>query len=56
MLKYSLDKKPAFFRAMSPEMFFEAEAMETDAVIDELQAPVDLDEQLDALLRVSEAR
>lgn len=51
MIKYSSDKLPAFFRAMSPELFFEAEAMETEAVLKELDTDLELDEELEALLK-----
>jgi hypothetical protein len=51
MIKYSSDKMPAFFRAMSAELFFEAEAMETEAVLNELNTDLDLDEELEALLK-----
>lgn len=54
MLKFTEQKKPAFFRAMSPELFFEAEAMETETVMDNLKdnlkGETDLDAELDALL------
>ena len=50
MLKFTEQKQPAFFRAMSPELFFEAEAMETETVMDNLKGETDLDAELDALL------
>lgn len=50
MIKYSSDKMPAFFRAMSPELFFEAEAMETEVVLNELNSDLELDEELEKLL------
>ncbi len=50
MLKYTEEKQPAFFRAMSPELFFEAEAMETEAVMSGLESDVDVDAELDELL------
>ena len=50
MIKYSSGKMPAFFRATSPELFFEAEAMNTEAVLGELNTDVELDAELDALL------
>jgi hypothetical protein len=49
-----LEKKPAFFRAaFGFELFFEAEAMEAEAVADSLKVAVEVDEELDALLGVS---
>lgn len=50
MLQYSDQKKPAFFRVMSPELFFEAEAMDTENVLGALNNSVDLDAELEALL------
>jgi len=50
MLKFTDQKQPAFFRAMSAELFFEAEAMETETVMDGLKADVSVDAELDALL------
>jgi hypothetical protein len=50
MIKYTSEKQPAFFRSMSPELFFEAEAMQTEAVLKELNTDVELDAELDALL------
>lgn len=54
MIQYSDQKKPAFFRIMSPELFFEAEAMDTKNVLDALSNSVDLDAELEALLNESE--
>jgi hypothetical protein len=54
MLNYTLDKMPAFFASMSPELFFEAEAMETETVLNDLNETVEIDAELDLLL--SEAR
>jgi len=51
MIRYSSDRMPAFFRIMSPELFFEAEAMETEKVLGELNVDVELDAELDALLK-----
>jgi hypothetical protein len=51
MIKYASDKMPAFFRVMSPELFFEAEAMQTESVLQELNTDVELDEELEAFLR-----
>jgi hypothetical protein len=51
MIKYTSDKLPAFFRAMSPELFFEAEAAETESVLNELYTDLELDKELEALLR-----
>lgn len=50
MTQYSYEKKPAFFRVAFAEMFFEAEAMEAEAVDIELAADLDLDTELDAIL------
>ncbi|MFJ9847863.1 hypothetical protein [Streptomyces sp. NPDC101150] len=50
MSNYTLDKQPAFFRAHSPEMFFEAEAVDTQIVVEGLQANVAVDADLDAIL------
>jgi hypothetical protein len=50
MENYSFEKKPAFFRVSSPEVFFEAEAMETETVVNNLNANVEIDAELDALL------
>jgi hypothetical protein len=50
MSNYTLEKQPAFFRGFSAEMFFEAEAMETEAVVENLQADVEVDAELDAIL------
>lgn len=54
MIKYSLEKKPAFFRVMSPELFFEAEAMETETVVNNLNIDLDEDSELEALLGLPE--
>lgn len=50
MLKYSDDKKPAFFRSMSAEIFFEAEAMDTETVMNDLSSNLSLDAELDEIL------
>lgn len=50
MIQYSDQKKPAFFRVMSPELFFEAEAMDTEKVLESLNNSVELDAELEALL------
>lgn len=50
MLKFTDQKQPAFFRCMSPELFFEAEAMETETVMEALKSDADVDAELDALL------
>ena len=50
MLKYTESKKPAFFACMSPELFFEAEAMETETVVADQTTELDIDADLDALL------
>lgn len=51
MESYSLTKKPAFFPAVSAELFFEAEANSTgfDALFDTA-----LDSELDAILSATE--
>lgn len=55
MMNYSMDKKPAFFRCVSVELFFEAEAMETGLVLDELSKNAEIDAELDALLAPAES-
>ena len=45
MLKYTEEKKPAFFAQMSPELFFESESVEDNKAKD-----VEIDAELDALL------
>ena len=50
MLNFTDEKQPAFFRMMSPELFFEAESMETDLVMDNLAGEADVNSELDALL------
>lgn len=50
MIRYTDQKKPAFFRIMSPELFFEAEAMDTENVLGSLTNSVELDAELEALL------
>lgn len=50
MANYSFEKKPAFFRTPTAEMFFEAEAMDTDAVIADLSVNANVDAELDAIL------
>jgi hypothetical protein len=50
MLDYSLEKKPAFFRHVSFELFFEAEAMETETVVNDLNVDLLIDKELEALL------
>ena len=50
MIQYTDQKKPAFFRVMSPELFFEAEAMDTENVLESLNTAVELDAELEALL------
>jgi hypothetical protein len=56
MNAYSDQKKPAFFRIMSPELFFEAEAMNTESVLDALNNSVALDAELDALLNETDGQ
>jgi len=46
MPAYPYDKSPAFFRVMSPELFFEVEALESASSIEN----VELDSELDAIL------
>jgi len=48
----SLEKKPAFFRLMSIELFFEAEAMETETVVNNLNIELEVDAELDAILGI----
>lgn len=55
MANLSLEKKPAFFRTFSIEIFFEAEAMETDAVVENLSTDLELDTELDSILSAVEA-
>ncbi|MFE0181243.1 hypothetical protein [Streptomyces olivaceus] len=50
MAKLELEKKPAFFRVMSAEVFFEAEAMETETVLQDLGADLEIDAELDSIL------
>lgn len=50
MLKFTNEKQPAFFHAMSPELFFEAEALDTQAVMENLAADTEVDAELEALL------
>ncbi|MFB6815399.1 hypothetical protein ACFCV8_12745 [Streptomyces sp. NPDC056347] len=50
MASLSLEKKPAFFRVMSAEVFFEAEALETETVLEDLGADLEVDAELDAIL------
>lgn len=56
MEKYSYEKKPAFFRAAVAAMFFEAEAAETGAVVENLGADLEIDAELDAILETQETR
>jgi len=54
MSNISFEKKPAFFRVMSAELFFEAEASattaETEAAFANSGAALLLDSELDAIL------
>ncbi|WP_299694178.1 hypothetical protein [uncultured Tateyamaria sp.] len=50
MLKFTTEKKPAFFGASSPELFFEAEAMETETIVSDQTVEIDVDAELDELL------
>lgn len=52
MLKYSIDKQPAFFRCVATERFFEAEAMNTETVVSDLNSEITVDAELNALLEV----
>jgi hypothetical protein len=56
MRDYSSEKKPAFFRGMSVELFFEAEAMETETVVNDLNVDLDVDSELEALLAAQDQR
>ncbi|HEX5534492.1 MAG TPA: hypothetical protein VFX33_12195 [Actinomycetales bacterium] len=57
MAELLLEKKPAFFRsAYGFELFFEAEAMEAEAIADSLNVTVDVDEELDAILGLEAAK
>lgn len=40
-------KKPAFFRAMSPELFFEADALESDVVTTSAASSAELEKLLE---------
>jgi hypothetical protein len=53
---YPYEKKPAFFRVATIDLFFEAEAMETEAVVSNLSASPALDAELDAILGMQEDR
>ena len=55
MSNYPYAKKPAFFRVMSAELFFEAES---DTSAPEIQAfsSVEMDAELDSMLATTEAR
>ncbi len=51
MLKYSFEKKPAFFRStLDNSAFFEAEALDTEIVLESLEAGVCIDAELEKLL------
>lgn len=43
-------KTPAFFRVVTFDSFFEAEALEADSVVSALRADINLDSELDAIL------
>lgn len=47
-------KTPAFFRVATFDVFFEAEALDTESVTESLQTDVDLDTELDAILATTE--
>lgn len=56
MAQLLLEKKPAFFRvAFALELFFEAEAMENESVLEGLDMTTKVDEELDAILGVETA-
>ncbi|MFY1597080.1 hypothetical protein [Micromonospora sp. WMMD737] len=55
MSNYPYAKKPAFFRVMSAELFFEAEA-DTSAPEIEAFSNVELDAELDSMLVEVDAR
>ena len=50
MANYPYEKTPAFFRVLSAEMFFEAEASETENVVNDLNQNQEVDAELDAIL------
>lgn len=54
MPSYPYEKKPAFFRTMDAELFFEAEAMDTDTVVNDLNGARELNAELDAILGAQE--
>jgi len=53
MLQYSFEKKPAFFRGTNVEAFFEAEAQDTEIVLENLSADLSLDQELEELLEIA---
>lgn len=56
MTNLALEKKPAFFGSTGLEMFFEAEAMETQSVLNNLSTEgLDVDGELDAILGIQES-
>lgn len=50
MLNYTSDKKAAYFHVFSPELFFEAEAMDSATLIKDLWIDLDVDAALENLL------
>lgn len=54
MLKFNTDKKPAFFRSSSPEIFFEAETLDTDGLVSSLNSEVEIDNELNEILEILE--
>ena len=50
MLNYTDEKKPAFFHVFSPELFFEAEALDAATLISNLWVDLDVDTALEKLL------
>jgi hypothetical protein len=56
MAQLLLEKKPAFFRvAFALELFFEAEAMENESILEGLDMTTKVDEELEAILGVETA-
>lgn len=47
-------KTPAFFRVLTFDVFFEADALDTESVTDSLHTDIDLDTELDAILANAE--
>jgi hypothetical protein len=54
MPSYPYEKKPAFFRVLSPELFFEADSErcgDLESSLSQLSGQPDLEAELDAILR-----